>query len=325
MAAKTAKTLSSGTLHVPYMPMTVHAIPCPAPILQDDFDGCRIPGGVELWSKGGFYSPGVCFSGYRAMCTQTSAVSNGWPIQEGETVVRCIPEEYECNDVTKDQKYAVTNYDGTILSAPAFEIRWRSVDLIVRTTERNPPGLPTREPTLTSHISTSTAITITMTNAMITTLASPQSVSAATGQHSSSIASYNVSSPLTSQPEPTLNSGIIAGIIVGSCLGLLAAASAIYFFLFHRRRKRQGPRRLTDDTWAQQGTYKEPTGLSVTRYPAELENKQMELRELPVDTHSPSGDASLASRAGHISVNAIPVEVAADPVQNITEAVIQGD
>lgn len=92
MAAKTAKTLSSGTLRVPYMPMTVHAIPCPPPILQDDFDGCRIPGGVDLWSKGGFYSPGECFSGYRAMCTQTSAATNGWPIQDGETVVRCVPE-----------------------------------------------------------------------------------------------------------------------------------------------------------------------------------------------------------------------------------------
>jgi hypothetical protein len=73
------------------MPMTVQAIPCPAPILQDDFDACRIPGGVELWSNGGFYSPGECFVGYRAMCTQTSAVSNGWPIQKEETVVRCIP------------------------------------------------------------------------------------------------------------------------------------------------------------------------------------------------------------------------------------------
>jgi hypothetical protein len=92
MAAKTAKTLSSGTLRVPYMPMTVHAIPCPPPILPDDFDGCRIPGGVDLWSKGGFYSPGECFSGYRAMCTQMLAVSNGWPIQDGETVVRCVPE-----------------------------------------------------------------------------------------------------------------------------------------------------------------------------------------------------------------------------------------
>ncbi|PTB37721.1 hypothetical protein M441DRAFT_82806 [Trichoderma asperellum CBS 433.97] len=312
MAAKTAKTLSSGTLRVPYMPMTVHAIPCPAPILQDDFDGCRVPGGVELWSRGGFYSPGECFSGYRAMCTQTSAVSNGWPIQDGETVVRCIPEDYECNDMTKDQKYAVTDYDGTILSAPAFEIRWRSVDLIVRTTERNPPGLPTREPTLISHISTSRGFPITMTNALITTPASLPSVSPTTERYASSTASYNASSPLTSQPKPALSSGTIAGITAGSCLGLLAVASAIFLFLSH-------------DTWAQQGAHKEPAGLLVTRYPAELENKPVELRELPVETQSPSADASPPSRACHISVNATPVEVAADPVQNITEATRQGN
>jgi hypothetical protein len=239
--------------------------------------------------------------------------------------------------VTKDQKYAVTNYDGTILSAPAFEIRWRSVDLIVRTTERNPPGLPTREPTIISHVPTSTAFTFTITNALITTQAtptpptppktptptpptSPQSISPTIEQNESSTASYNVSSPLTSQPKSTLNSGMIAGITVGSCLGLLAVASAIILFLVRRRRRYQGPRRLTDETWAQQETHKEPTDLSVTRYPAELENKPLELRELPVETYSPSADASPAPRACHISVNTVPVEVSADPIHNMTRA-----
>jgi len=221
--------------------------------------------------------------------------------------------------MAKDQKYAVTDYDGTILSAPAFEIRWRSVDLIVRTTERNPPGLPTREPTPISHISTSRGFSITMTNALITTPASPPSVSPTTEQYASSTASYNVSSPLTSQRKPPLSSGTIAGITAGSCLGLLAIASAIFLFLSRRRRKHQGLRRLTDDTWAQQGAHKEPAGLLVTRYPAELENKPVELRELPVETQSPSADTSPPSRACHISVNATPVEVAADPVQIITE------
>lgn len=51
----------------------------------------------------------------------------------------------------------------------------------------------------------------------------------------------------------------------------------------------------------------------------------MELRELPVETHSTSADALPASRACHISVNAIPVEVAADPVQKTTETIREGD
>lgn len=261
-------------------------------------------------------------------------------IYQEKRLIDYCQRDYTCNDMTKDQKYAVTNYDGTMLSAPAFEIRWRSVDLVVRTTERNPPGLPTRESAITSHIPTSTAFTLTMTNALITTQTTPTpptppttpttptsspSVSPTTEQKASSTASYNASSPLTSQPEPTLNSGTIAGITVGSCLGLLAVASAIIFFLVRRRRRHQGPRRLTDETWAQQETYKKPTDLAITRYPAELENKPMELRELPVETHSPSADASHAPRACHISVNTIPVEVAADPVQNKTEAIRQGN
>ncbi|KAL6794242.1 hypothetical protein J3E68DRAFT_437410 [Trichoderma sp. SZMC 28012] len=313
MAARTS-TLSSGTRRVLYMPMTIQAIPCPPPILQSDFDGCRIPGGLELWSNGGFYSPGECFEGYRAMCTLTSPVSNGWPIRHEETVVRCVPDGYDCNDSTKDQKYAVTNYDGTTLSAPAFEIRWRSADLAhgVRTTEMFPPGIPTPFPTSTSDSSTYKLIT-TSSNIFVTAPTPTLPISSTIVQFSSS----SVSSSPPSQPNWALTPGTIAGIVVGSCLGLLAAASAITFLFLHRRRKTQGPSRITDDTWCQQGARKEPTELSGTQCPAELEDKPMELRELQgkpqpqpcTDTEQPPH----TSRACHISVNSIPVEVAADP------------
>ncbi|RFU79292.1 drug transporter [Trichoderma arundinaceum] len=314
-----ARTLSSGTKQVPYMPMTVQAIPCPAPVLQGDFDSCRIPGGIELWSNGGFYSPGECFVGYRAMCTQASAVSNGWPILKGETVVRCIPIGYDCNDMTKDQRFAITNYDGTTLSAPAFEIRWRSVDLTVRTTERFPPGIPTPMPTSTNAISTSREITT--TERFVTTLASSLLISSTINQFSSS----GVSSPPPLRSTPALSPGAVAGITLGSCLGLLAVASAIAFLLLHRRRKHRGPRRLIDDSWCQQGTRKESAGMSVAQCPAELENKPMELRELPVETHPQAANTSHMSRACHISVNSVPIEVAADPAQTKTEAAERGN
>ena len=84
-------TLTSGTLTVPYMPMTVQALECLPPVLEEDFDHCRIPGGVDLWSSGGFYSPGQCFAGYKAQCTQTRVRDDEWPLHEGETAVRCIP------------------------------------------------------------------------------------------------------------------------------------------------------------------------------------------------------------------------------------------
>ncbi|KAL6801254.1 hypothetical protein GGI42DRAFT_343301 [Trichoderma sp. SZMC 28013] len=316
MAARTS-TLSSGTRRVLYMPMTVQAIPCPPPILQSDFDGCRIPGGLELWSNGGFYSPGECFEGYRAECTQTSPVSNGWSIRNEETVVRCVPDGYKCNDSTKDQKYAVTNYDGTTLSAPAFEIRWRSADLAhaIRTTEMFPPGIPTPFPTSTSDSSTYKRITTTSSSNIFVTAAPTPTlpISSTIVQFSSA----SVSSSTPSKPNWALTPGTIAGIVVGSCLGLLVAASAITFLFLHRRRKHQGPSRITDDTWCQQGARKEPTELSGTQCPAELENKPMELRELQgkpqpqpcADTEQPPH----ALRASHISVNTIPVEVAADP------------
>lgn len=74
------------------MPMTNPAVVCPPPILASDFDSCRIQGGVDLWWRNGFYSPGVCFAGYRPSCTLTKFPGAEWPLREGETAVRCIPE-----------------------------------------------------------------------------------------------------------------------------------------------------------------------------------------------------------------------------------------
>lgn len=87
-----ASTLSSAGKAVPYMRMTDRAIPCQEPIMAADFKECRIPGGVDLWTRRGFYSPGVCFVGYMPHCTQTIELSDAWPLRDGETTVRCIPE-----------------------------------------------------------------------------------------------------------------------------------------------------------------------------------------------------------------------------------------
>jgi hypothetical protein len=87
----TGSMLSNGAITVAYMPMTSAELQCSPPIMEYSFEKCGVPGGIKMWSGGGFYSPGVCFVDYRASCTQTKASSPGWPIRNGETVVRCIP------------------------------------------------------------------------------------------------------------------------------------------------------------------------------------------------------------------------------------------
>lgn len=78
---------ASTTAHA--MPMTTQPLACPAPVLTADFDRCSVPGGLNLWRDGGHYSPGVCFIGYVALCTQTATAP--WPISKDETAVRCVP------------------------------------------------------------------------------------------------------------------------------------------------------------------------------------------------------------------------------------------
>lgn len=86
---ETSESGTSVTGHA--MVMTTQPVACPAPVLTADFDRCSVPGGVELWKNWGYYSPGVCFIGYVALCTQTSAPLGGFPIAKDETAVRCVP------------------------------------------------------------------------------------------------------------------------------------------------------------------------------------------------------------------------------------------
>ncbi|POR33819.1 Uncharacterized protein TPAR_05994 [Tolypocladium paradoxum] len=220
-------TLSSGARAVPYMGMTNQAIPCSAPILASDFGGCRVPGGVELWSRHGFYSPGVCFVGYSPLCTQTREPSNGWPMQKGETAVRCVPAEYECNGEDKDQRFATSNYDGTILSAPAFEIRWRSEDLKTGAAETARPG----DSTTASGDSLPTGtVTISATTTPPDAAGTAKPPASATGR---------IASSAEAQRPAALGPGAIAAIAVSSSLGALVVALGVAFWAIRRRLRRR--------------------------------------------------------------------------------------
>lgn len=95
MADKATSTgyATLGTESVPFVAVTTEAIECADPILYEDFADCNIPGGQELWRQGGFYSPGVCFVGYTAGCTETkTGYREGFPVRRGETAVKCVPK-----------------------------------------------------------------------------------------------------------------------------------------------------------------------------------------------------------------------------------------
>lgn len=315
-----ASTLTSGTKAIPYMPMTVEAIACPAPVLPDDFDNCLIPGGIDMWSRGGFYSPGQCFVGYRAMCTQTAVASDGWPVREEETAVRCIPSsehtrepdtywqltrtrEYECNDESKDQKYATTKFDGTVLSAPAFEIRWRAEDLLSRSMDRPGSRVQTLPPPLT------TATKASATSSTIRTSNAGPTITELSGSGSKE------------SSHTTLSPGSIAGVAVGGGMGVIALAIIAAYLTLRRRRRHAGATRLSEDSW-------DRDKFRPGQPPIELDNKPMEPKELSGDSAAVPW-AKMDDKGGsqtpyafnpavaHISLNEFPVEMAAEPVQGI--------
>lgn len=260
-------TVVDGT--IPSMPMTKSAMPCSAPVLPTDFERCLIPGGVDFWTQGGFYSPGVCFTGYRPLCTQTAGT---------ETAVRCVPRAYKCNADGKDQRFAVSDFDGTLLSAPAFEIRWRGVDLKVgadTSSRASDRGLPSETVTLSESASTAS--------------------STAAATHSSSPA---VESAVASTS--SVGAGLVAAIAIGTVAVVLIVGLLGGLLARRRRRKsHQSVTRLKPATEPQAN---------------EMEDMPIGPRELP---HNPLGHSSAAQQpTAHVSaVFEMAAEQATDATQ----------
>jgi hypothetical protein len=55
-----------------------------------NFTTCDPPRFSTVW-KYGFYSPGVCPSGYTIGCSYTNYMGPAWSITPGETAVWCVP------------------------------------------------------------------------------------------------------------------------------------------------------------------------------------------------------------------------------------------
>ncbi|KAI9896319.1 hypothetical protein N3K66_008491 [Trichothecium roseum] len=279
-------TLTAGTTTVPYMALTTRAMACAPPVLTDNFRGCRVPGDVAFWESGGFYSPGNCFRGYRALCTQTTA--EWWPIRDAETVVRCIPDGFGCNAEDEDQRYATSEYDGTTLSAPAFEIRWRDSDR-----------------TLYHHGET------TQSSEWLSTTSTPSSPGATTSTpgkdegtvHESAEEPDEEGGAAAAQPQQhrRVSKGTMTGIAIGALLGLMFLLAAAVYCSLRRQTTTKGDGRkgrivrgeegfsvMDEDFWEQDGHFgghpSSSLGQGGGRLPAaELDNRTAGPKELPAD------------------------------------------
>ena len=299
------ETLISGTLTVPCVPMTVPILDCPPPILETDFQNCRVPGGLSLWSANGFYSPGICFQGYQAECTQTDVRGDAWPIDEGETAVMCIPTGYGCNEADGNPRFATTEYDGTTLSAPAFEIRWRSEDLETRNGDVPWPTIATWETSKATPSPTVSTSDVKVT-ALATRTFKPTDSTAPPAQS-------------TEEVSASLPGESIAGIAVGASFGAFLSALALIYLAMRCRRHQKSSASTSTDSCSQNQQL--PSyAVSPNQPPVELHHESVGPRELESESVSPTSKGSPVSPVslyGEMdrriaSLNPVPIEMEGD-------------
>jgi len=90
----TASTLGNGAVVLPLTTIFTPPAGCP-PYYDWDIatdSQCQPPDfAPTLQTGGGYYSPGVCPSGYTIGCTAAGTELNGWSIFPGETAALCVP------------------------------------------------------------------------------------------------------------------------------------------------------------------------------------------------------------------------------------------
>lgn len=163
--------------------------------------------------------------------------------------------------------FATSVYDGTTLSAPAFEIRWRTEDL-----ELMPPF---------------TDVPTAMGNP--TTFAT--SVTPAPGDRRGSSTSSLLSSPPgqdeddedTPAESGSLSTGSVAGIAIGASVGVLGMSMTALFIL-SRRRRRQDAEEARRQSEATPTVSSSGLAAAFQRPPVELEDQRSGPTELAADS-----------------------------------------
>ncbi|KAF5026414.1 hypothetical protein F66182_1479 [Fusarium sp. NRRL 66182] len=176
---------------------------------------CYPPDYERVWYDGGYYSPGICPSGYTSGCRPSSG--DGEPVKTTETAVICVPSGYQCSDGLI--LHASSMSGGNTISVPAFQIRWAESDL---------PALETH-PLSQDEADISTA-----------SVTDDLPISAATETN-----------PLPSQSSSSgLPTGAVVGIAVGSA-AVVAIVGIVVFCLFRRRYRAAKTDRNNQDSAAQ--------------------------------------------------------------------------
>lgn len=73
---------------------TIWTAPAGCPSTVDGAPSCAPPEYSGVWVSDGYYSPGVCFSGYVIGCTANFAM-NYVAVKTGETAALCVPRSVQ--------------------------------------------------------------------------------------------------------------------------------------------------------------------------------------------------------------------------------------
>ncbi|KAL5612283.1 uncharacterized protein BROUX77_002439 [Berkeleyomyces rouxiae] len=198
---------------------TVFTPPCGAVIMETQMQSpeCLVPGMFSVWKNGGFYSPGVCPSGYTTNCVRSETRQGELiPLRPGETMAMCVPQSWTCyGGLPTNLAFYITS--NGVYTAPAIEIRWRETDSSILAAAAS-----TTIDTTTSFASPTPAPTgtIPMTRTTLSISPTPTTATGVIITHSNS-----PKPPIETQEAEeegyTLNNAELSGIIFGICVAIM--------------------------------------------------------------------------------------------------------
>ncbi|KAF2458213.1 hypothetical protein BDY21DRAFT_215435 [Lineolata rhizophorae] len=202
--------------------------------------------------EAGYYSPGICPSGYTSACTRppdSSGIEYGPPVIAGETAHICCPVGYECDESWYSMcTLSPTGFESTT-SAYGIQVRWQESDLAALETDPTDPATtydfftPTGVTPSTTSTSFFTTTTSTSTSSPTTTSGPsvpPIPTSSTTGSGGGS--SGSSSDDDDDDSGSGLATGAKIGIGVAVPVAVLAITSALlWFFFIHRKKNAKSP------------------------------------------------------------------------------------